>query len=95
MGNSLQACSITFIASVGFHYFETVNQSLQLQWISKDRAPQVLGWLVAIGSAASLVAYGLLVVTWKTFDLSYNFVYLVSGGFTLAVAVYQVGSLLF
>ncbi|MEO0916755.1 MAG: MFS transporter, partial [Pseudomonadota bacterium] len=71
---------ITFIASIGFHYFETVNQSLQLQWISKERAPQVLGWLVAVGSGASLVSYGALVATWEVFNLSYNTVYLISGG---------------
>lgn len=80
--------TITMLSSIGFHYYETVNQSLQLQWIEKTRAPQVLGWLVAVGSGASLVAYGLLVLTWKTFDLSYNFVYLVSGGFTVAVALF-------
>ncbi|GKY87266.1 MFS transporter [Sinisalibacter aestuarii] len=80
--------TITMLSSIGFHYYETVNQSLQLQWIERGRAPQVLGWLVAVGSGASLVAYGLLVVTWKTFDLSYNFVYLASGGFTFAVAVF-------
>jgi hypothetical protein len=43
----------TMLSSIGFHYYETVNQSLQLQWIDKDRAPQVLGWLVAVGSGAS------------------------------------------
>ena len=79
---------ITFIASVGFHYFETVNQSLQLQWISKERAPQVLGWLVAVGSGASLVSYGALVATWELFDLSYNTVYLISGGACALIAVY-------
>jgi hypothetical protein len=79
--------TITMLSSIGFHYYETVNQSLQLQWIDRARAPQMLGWLMAIGSGASLVAYGLLVVTWKAFDLSYNFVYLASGGFTLAVAI--------
>ncbi|MBN2905132.1 MAG: MFS transporter [Rhodobacteraceae bacterium] len=80
--------TVTMLSSIGFHYFETVNQSLQLQWIDRERAPQTLGWLVAAGSAASLLAYGLLVLTWKAFDLSYNFVYLVSGGFTAAVAVF-------
>lgn len=79
---------ITFIASAGFHYFETVNQSLQLQWISKERAPQVLGWLVAVGSGASLVSYGALVATWEVFDLSYNTVYLISGGACALIAVY-------
>ncbi len=80
--------TVTMISSIGFHYFETVNQSLQLQWIDKKRAPQLLGWIVAIGSGASLLAYGLLVLTWKSFDLSYNFVYLVSGGFTAIVALF-------
>ncbi|MCB1338723.1 MAG: MFS transporter [Maritimibacter sp.] len=80
--------TITILSSIGFHYYETVNQSLQLQWIARGRAPQLLGWLVAIGSGASLVAYGLIVATWKTFDLSYNFVYLASGGFAFAVALF-------
>ncbi|MFY0690619.1 MAG: MFS transporter [Paracoccaceae bacterium] len=80
--------AITLLSSIGFHYFETVSQSLQLQWIDKAKAPQVLGWITAIGSAASLVAYGILVGTWKTFDLSYNFVYLTSGGITCAIALF-------
>ena len=79
---------VTTISSIGFHYFETVNQSLQLQWIPKAKAPQALGWLVAVGSAASLVSYGLLVATWEVFDLSYNTVYLVSGGACCLIALY-------
>lgn len=78
---------VTFLSSVGFHYFETVNQSLQLQWIDRKHAPQTIGRIVAIGSGASLAAYALLVVTWKTFDLSYGFVYGVSGGTTLVIAI--------
>lgn len=78
---------ITLLSSIGFHYYETVNQSLQLQWIEKERAPQTIGWLLAAGSGATLVAYGLLVLTWKTFDLSYNFVYMIGGGFTFIVAL--------
>lgn len=79
---------VTLLSSIGFHYFETVNQSLQLQWIDKKHAPQVLGWIVAIGSGASLVAYGLIMLTWKTFDLSYGVVYGISGGLTLAIAIF-------
>ncbi|MCR9085183.1 MAG: MFS transporter [Rhodobacteraceae bacterium] len=79
---------LTMLSSIGFHYFETVNQSLQLQWLPKDRAPQILGWIVAAGSAASLLAYGLLVATWQTFDLSYAFVYVVAGGTCAAIAVF-------
>ena len=33
---------ITLISSFGFHYFETINQSLQLQWLPKEKAPQIL-----------------------------------------------------
>ena len=77
----------TFLMSVGFHYYETVNQSLQLQWISKAQAPQVLGWLLAMGSAASLVAFGVIVVTWEWLALSFNTAYMISGGITAAIAL--------
>ncbi len=79
---------ITLLSSIGFHYFETVNQSLQLQWIDKARAPQVIGWIVAIGSGASLVAYGLIVLLWDALGLDYNKVYLASGGLTVLIAIY-------
>ncbi|WP_424436867.1 MFS transporter, partial [Planktotalea sp.] len=79
--------TITMLSSIGFHYYETVNQSLQLQWIEKKRAPQMLGWLLAAGSGATLLSYGLIVLTWEAFDLSYNFVYLVSGGLTALMAL--------
>lgn len=78
----------TFIGSLGFHYYETVNQSLQLQWLPKDQAPKVLGWILSAASAASLVAYALIVGAWKTFDLSYELVYAVGGAATIAVALF-------
>jgi len=80
--------TITMLSSIGFHYYETVNQSLQLQWIDRQRAPQTIGWIMAAGSGATLVAYILIVLSWKTFDLSYNFVFLASGGFTFLVAIF-------
>lgn len=80
--------AVTMVSSIGFHYFEAVFQSLQLQWLSKEEAPRIIGWIVAIGSGASLVAYGLLVALWDLFNLSYNLVYLVSGGVCVLIAVY-------
>jgi hypothetical protein len=80
--------TLTMLSSIGFHYYETVNQSLQLQWIQIKRAPQMLGWLMATGSAATLVAYVAIVLTWKTFDLSYAFVYMTAGGLTAAIAIF-------
>ncbi len=77
----------TFIGSLGFHYYETVNQSLQLQWLSKEQAPKILGWILAAGSAASLAAYALIVGAWKTLGLSYETVYLAGGGATVVIAL--------
>jgi hypothetical protein len=80
--------TITMLSSIGFHYFETVNQSLQLQWIDKKRAPLVLGQITAIGSVAGLISYGLLVLTWETLNLSYTLVYMVAGGTTAIIALF-------
>ncbi|WP_417743147.1 MFS transporter [Salipiger sp.] len=79
---------ITMLSSIGFHYYETVNQSLQLQWLPKDRAPQMLGWLLAAASGATFVAYVVIVMTWETLGLSYNSVYMASGGLTLVIVAY-------
>lgn len=80
--------TITMLSSIGFHYYETVNQSLQLQWLSKERAPQMLGWLLAAGSAATLVAYLAIMLLWDTLQLTYNTVYMVGGGVTVAMAAF-------
>ena len=80
--------TVTMLSSIGFHYYETVNQSLQLQWIQKDRAPQMIGWLMAVGSGATLLAYVLIVLTWRAYDLSYDFVFMMSGGYCAIVAIF-------
>lgn len=79
---------ITLLSSIGFHYYETVNQSLQLQWLKKSEAPKVLGWLVAAGSAATLVVYGLIVLLWEPLSLTYNLVFLLTGGLCAAIALF-------
>ena len=80
--------TLTMLSSIGFHYYETVNQSLQLQWIEKKKAPQTIGWLMAMGSAVTFVAYGLIVLLWDRWELSYNSVYMVSGGLTALIALF-------
>lgn len=77
---------ITLLSSIGFHYYETVNQSLQLQWLKKERAPQVLSWLISVGSASTFLVYVLIVMTWKSLGLSFNFVFMVSGLITVGLA---------
>ncbi|BCS97358.1 MFS transporter [Desulfoluna limicola] len=49
----------TLVMSFGFHYFETVNQSLTLQYFDNATAPLVLGKLRSYAAAASIGA-GLL-----------------------------------
>ena len=78
---------VTLFSSIGFHYYETVNQSLQLQWLPKKDAPRVLGLLLSAGSAATLLSYGGIVLFWTSFNLSFNTVYMVTGGATALVAI--------
>ena len=77
----------TLLGSFGFHYFETVNQSLQLQWIPKKNAPWIIGLLIAAGSGASLVAYSVVVFGWERFNFSFNLVYVFAGSTTIFIAL--------
>jgi hypothetical protein len=77
----------TFIMSVGFHYFETVNQSLALQWLPKADAPRQLGRIIAAGSFATIAAYALIFLTWKLLELDFSSVYLAGGGVTVVFAL--------
>lgn len=79
----------TFIMSVGFHYFETVKQSLSLQWFSVEETPVMLGKLIAASSIASLVAYSFLWVAQDHFGLSYKAIYLVGGGACLILTAFM------
>ena len=80
--------TITMLSSIGFHYYETVNQSLQLQWLPKADAPRILGLIIAAGSGATLVAYVTIVLTWEALGLSYTHVYMIAGGITAALALF-------
>lgn len=79
---------VTFISSLGFHYYETVAQSLQLQWLEKERAPKVLGWVVSAGAAGALVSYAGIISLWSLFELDYRTIYWASGGVSMAIAVF-------
>ena len=47
----------TLLMSVGFHYFETMNQSLTLQLVSKERAPLHLAAQLKAASIGTLVIF--------------------------------------
>ena len=77
----------TVLMSVGFHYYETVQSSLTLQWIDKARAPVVFGRLIAVGSFTGLLAYGLIWLAFEFFDVGYAVTYGIAGGLTVAIAI--------
>ncbi|PTC06624.1 MFS transporter [Vibrio mediterranei] len=78
----------TLIMSTGFHYFETLKQSLSLQWLSKEEAPEVLGKLISVGALASLLTYGALWVMVEVFKLDYVWVYGISGGIGFVLVLF-------
>lgn len=69
----------TVLMSIGFHYYETINQSLSLQWFKKEETPAILGRLLSIKSAASLICYGLIWLGFSVFSTSYQTMYLFFG----------------
>ena len=73
----------TFVSSIGYHYYETMNQSLTLQWLPKDRAPLLMGRILGVAGAAQLAAYALIFVVGRTFDVSYATLFAVAGGVTV------------
>lgn len=79
---------LTMLSSIGFHYYETVNQSLQLQWLPKDRAPQMLGWIMGAASAVTLAVFVLIVLMWDSLGLTYNVVFMTAGFLTASIAVF-------
>ena len=77
----------TIVMSTGFHYFETIKNSLSLQWLSKEEAPQVLGKLIAIGSITSLVLYGCIWVFLQIFEIDYLILFLITGIICIFISI--------
>jgi MFS family permease len=77
----------TMLMSVGFHYYETIKQSLALQWFSKEEAPVQLGRLMSIGAGSSLLAYGWVWMALQVFELPVAWVYAFGGSVTVVIAL--------
>ena len=76
----------TLIMSIGFHYYETTNQSLTLQYFQKHTSPWVLGKMRSY-SAASNIAVGILIYV-LTSVLNYAQMYLLLGSFIFATGIW-------
>lgn len=84
----------TVLMSIGFHYYETVQASLALQWIDKERTPETLGRLIAVRSFTSIVTFGSIWILFEWLStagdgpfLDYPWVYLIGGGIAAGIAV--------
>ena len=69
----------TIIMSIGFHYYETVVQSLTLQWIDKKETPHFMGKMLSIKSVGSLLAFSSIWLLMEKLSLSYQTTYLIFG----------------
>ena len=80
----------TVIMSIGFHYYETIQTSLSLQWLDKDRAPEVLGRIIAVGAFTSIVTFAVIWLAFDVIDLDFTPVYAIGGGATLLIVLFCV-----
>ena len=80
----------TVLMSMGYHYAETIQQSLTLQLIDKYRLPVVMGRQIAIGAFTGLFAFAMLYLLVDMLDLGYRLIYLLAGGATVAIAILMV-----
>lgn len=74
----------TVLMSFGFHYFETTNQSLTLQYFDKQQAPLVFGNLRAFASASNIMVSILIFALAPL--LNYTQLYLLFGGLIILVS---------
>lgn len=82
----------TVLMSIGFHYFETMQQALSLQWVRKDRTAMVMGRQLSAKSISSLVMFGMVWVMLEVFAVEYRYVYLFGGALTVLAALFVWGA---
>ena len=77
----------TLIMSIGFHYMETLHNSLSLQWIPKKNAPSFLGKLSSLRSFIGLGTLGAVYVLMQFLHVSYEVLYILFGGITITLGI--------
>ncbi len=82
----------TVVMSIGFHYFEAVNQSLTLQFLPKNETAHFMGRAMAVKAVASLLAYGTIWLLMSQLDVSFKTMYLLAGtsGLILTLAIWLI-----
>ena len=78
----------TVIMSFGFHYLETMHNSLSLQWLTKEEAPKVLGQLLSTRAISNLLVLSSIYLYLVFFPANYVLIYLVAGGSAILIGIF-------
>lgn len=76
----------TLIMSFGFHYYETVNQSLTLQYFSTHLSPLVMGKLRSMAAISSIISAGIIWCLGAF--MGYRGIFLILGGVVVALGIW-------
>jgi len=76
----------TLLMSFGFHYYETTNMSLTLQYFDRDASPWVFGKLRSISAASSILVGAFIFFMAAVLD--FTAMYLIIGGLIAAVGLW-------
>lgn len=82
----------TVLMSIGFHYFETMQQALSLQWVKKERTAMVMGRQLSAKSISSLVMFGIVWLMLEIFGVEYRYIYLFGGALTIMAGIFVWGA---
>ena len=78
----------TVLMSIGFHFLETMQTSLSLQWLTKDEAPKMLGKIISVRSMTTLAVLGGLYIGLQFFQPNYTWIYALGGGAAVFIGIY-------
>ena len=76
----------TVVMSFGFHYYETVNQSLTIQYFDKKTSPIIFSRLRSLSAGTNIIA-GVIVIGMMKF-MPYKYIYLLAGALVVVAGFY-------
>ena len=76
----------TLVMSFGFHYYETTNQSLTLQYFEKSKSPWVFGKFRSYSAATNIIVG--IILFGATLILDYKELYLIVGSLIFGIGIW-------
>jgi predicted MFS family arabinose efflux permease len=78
----------TVLMSFGFHYLETLHNSLSLQWLTKEEAPRVLGQLLSARAMCNFLVLGTIYIYLLFYSANYMLIYILAGGVAVGIGLF-------